>query len=125
MEGGLADRLEVEALVGIEIENQPVGFLDILDPGTPPVEFDRPHLDAGQQPIGRIDEQIGFRAPVQTVRELAVTWARTSFVKRWSWAQIFLSYCRGGALVALWWLQGEAIERCAADLASLIRPVRP
>lgn len=80
-----------------------------------------------QIPVFHVRQAISGKTQLgtQTVRELAVTWARTSFVKRWSWAQIFLSYCRGGALVALWWLQGEAIERCAADLASLIRPVRP
>ena len=45
--------LEIEALVGIEIEHEPVGLLDVGDLGAPAVEFDRPHLHAGEH-AGRV-----------------------------------------------------------------------
>ena len=41
---------EVEPLVGVEIEHQPVGLFERIDPRSPAVEFDRPHLDAGDRP---------------------------------------------------------------------------
>ena len=64
MERGLAHRFEVEPLVGIEVEHQPVGLLDILDPRAPAVELDRSHLHAGQQAVGGVDVEVGLLVPV-------------------------------------------------------------
>ena len=64
MERRLAHRLEVQPLVGIEVEHEPVGLLDIFDPRSPAVELDRAHLHTGQQSVGGIDEQIGFLVSV-------------------------------------------------------------
>ena len=57
---GRLDPGEVEPLVGVQVEHQPVGLFDILHPAAPAVELDRPHLDAGKHAIGIVDPQIGF-----------------------------------------------------------------
>ena len=49
---------EVEPDVGIEVEHQPVGLLERLDPAAPAVEFDRPHLDACEHALGVVDVEI-------------------------------------------------------------------
>ena len=64
MEGSRAHRLEAQALIWIEIEYQPIGLFNILDPRTPAMKLDCPHLDAGQQAIGVVDEEIRLLVPV-------------------------------------------------------------
>ncbi len=54
------DHFEVEAFVGIEIEDHPVGLLDVGDEAPPAVELDRPHLDADQHAVGVVDVEIGL-----------------------------------------------------------------
>ena len=50
--------VEVEADVGIEVEHQPVGIFDLVDLAAPAVEFDRSHLDAGEQPADVVEVEI-------------------------------------------------------------------
>ncbi len=64
VERGLAHRLEVQPLVGIEVEDHPVGGLDILDPAAPAVELDRPHLHAIEDALGIVEPQIVLAVPV-------------------------------------------------------------
>ena len=49
---------EIEPDVGIEVEHQPVGIFDLLDPAAPAVEFDRAHLDAGEQALDVVEIEI-------------------------------------------------------------------
>ena len=54
----LADVAEIEPFVGVEIEDHPVGRLERVDMAAPAVEFDRPHLDAGEDAAGVLDIEI-------------------------------------------------------------------
>ena len=56
---------EVEPDVGVEVEHQPVGIFDLVDLAAPAVEFDRPHLDAGEQALDVVEVEIvlGRRRP--------------------------------------------------------------
>src|SRR5256885_4388232 len=57
-QGRLFDVTEIQPDVGIEIEHQPVGTFDLVDLASPAVELDRPHLDAGKQPLDVADVEI-------------------------------------------------------------------
>src|SRR5580692_6601082 len=57
-ESGRADRVKIQALVGVEVEDKPVCLFDILDTSTPSMELDRPHLDARHQPVGVVDIEV-------------------------------------------------------------------
>jgi hypothetical protein len=46
--GRLLHFTEIQPLVGIEVENEPVGIFQLADPAAPPVELDRPHLNTGE-----------------------------------------------------------------------------
>src|SRR5688572_12757098 len=56
--GGPLDLVEAETDVGIEVEDEPIGLLDIVDLAAPAVELDRSHLDAGQQAGEVVDVEI-------------------------------------------------------------------
>ena len=55
---GLLHALEIEADIGIEVEHQAVGIFDLGDLAAPAVEFDRPHLHAGEQPADVVEIEI-------------------------------------------------------------------
>ena len=50
--------VEIEPDVGVEIEHQPVGMLELADLAAPAVELDRPHLHAGEDPARVLDVEI-------------------------------------------------------------------
>ena len=49
---------EIEADVGIEVEHQSVRIFELVDAAAPAVEFDRPHLHAGEDPARVLDIEI-------------------------------------------------------------------
>ena len=55
---GVLHLREIEADVGIEVEHQPVGIFDLVDLASPAVEFDRAHLDAGEQALDVVEVEI-------------------------------------------------------------------
>ena len=63
MRGG-ADLVEAQSFVGIEIEDETIGLLDIGDLRSPAVQLDRAHLDAGEQALGIVDIEIGLVMPI-------------------------------------------------------------
>ena len=58
VDGGLLGGCEVEALVGIDVEDDAVGVLELVDVAAPDVEFERRHLDAGGEAGGVVDVEI-------------------------------------------------------------------
>ena len=49
---------EIEPDIGVEVEHQPVGIFELVDPAAPAVELDRPHLHAGEDPARILDIEI-------------------------------------------------------------------
>lgn len=62
VEGGGPHRLEVEALVGVEVEHEAIGLLDVLNPRAPAMEHDCAHLHMSQQPLRHRDTDRALRA---------------------------------------------------------------
>src|SRR3546814_8230337 len=56
--GRLLDVGEIQPFVGVEVENHAIGLFDRVDVAAPAVEFDRAHLDAGEDAVRILDIEI-------------------------------------------------------------------
>src|SRR3546814_7681355 len=54
----LLDVGEIQPFVGVEVENHAIGLFDRVDVAAPAVEFDRAHLDAGEDAVRILDIEI-------------------------------------------------------------------
>src|SRR6185369_14240341 len=81
----VANVLEIEPLIGIEVEHQAIGIFDLVDLAAPAVELDRPHLDAGEEPADVVEEEIVFGVPILLadwdVLDVRVEGARVVFLE--------------------------------------------
>ncbi len=60
--GGRLEHREVEILVGIEIENDAVGLVDVRERHAPIVDFERAYLHQTKQALFAVDIEIGLLA---------------------------------------------------------------
>src|SRR5205085_332271 len=60
IERRLPDGFEIEAFVGVDVENDAVGLFELVDMAAPDVEFEAIHLDASDDAREPIDVEIVF-----------------------------------------------------------------
>src|SRR3546814_18036129 len=76
--GGGPDRVPVDSGTRVEVEYQPVGMLDVLDPRAPRMEFERVHLHQVEHPGDVVHVQV--RSEERRVGKECVSTCRS----RWS-----------------------------------------